>query len=223
MAKKHRFARTIENERAGAITPAEYSGLQAALDFFNKTLFAGRLPDNVFIVYTRKARSAGHFAANRYVGRACELVCSEISLNPDLFPNQTDKQICQTLVHEMVHLERETLGTAPSRGYHDRQFAELMKRVGLQPSSTGAVGGKETGQHMSDYPIPDGAFERAYEELQATGWRLNLESAHQPGPRAGPNSKTKFSCKCGQNAWGRPDLKISCTPCEIPMRPAEAS
>lgn len=33
-----------------------------------------------------------------------------------------------------------------------------MIGIGLHPSSTGLPGGKITGQHMSDYPVEDGAF-----------------------------------------------------------------
>ena len=30
--------------------------------------------------------------------------------------------------------------------------------------------------------------------------------------------KAKFTClNCGQNAWGKPDLAITCTPCRIVM------
>ena len=97
-----------------------------------------------------------------------------------------------------------------------------MKAVGLQPSSTGAVGGKETGQHMTHYVIPDGPFACAYAKLAATGWKLNLQSAQQPGRQNGTSSKTKFTClNCGQNAWGKPDLAIDCEPCKVRM-PAAA-
>jgi hypothetical protein len=90
---------------------------------------------------------------------------------------------------------------------------------GLQPSSTGMVGGKETGQRMSDYIIPGGPFTKAYARLAAKGWKLNLQSAHRPGPKGGINSKTKFTCSsCGQNAWGKPDLAILCKPCKVQMR-----
>ena len=43
------------------------------------------------------------------------------------------------------------------------EWSEKLKSAGLYPSSTGMVGGKETGQHMSDYVIPDGPFVRSYE------------------------------------------------------------
>jgi hypothetical protein len=99
-----------------------------------------------------------------------------------------------------------------------------MKAAGLQPSSTGMVGGKETGQKMLDYIIPGGPFTRVHGELAATGWRLNLQSAHRPGAKGGVNSKTKFTCAaCGQNAWGKPDLAIACIPCDQPMTPVVAA
>ena len=43
-----------------ALTPAEYSGLQAAYDHFNVALFDRALPD-VFMTYQRKSGSVGYF------------------------------------------------------------------------------------------------------------------------------------------------------------------
>ena len=93
-----------------------------------------------------------------------------------------------------------------------------MKMVGLQPSNTGAVGGRETGSQMSHYILAGGAFAKAFAKLAATGWKLNLQSAPQQGKQKGPNSKTKFTCpSCGCNAWGKPDLVIACIPCKAQM------
>jgi hypothetical protein len=203
------------------ITPVEYSGLQEAYDHFNKELFSGSLPD-VFIVYQRRAHSLGYFAHDRFSGRIDKYSAHELALNPDGFVGETDKQICSTLVHEQVHVWQHVHGKPASRGYHNRQWADAMKSIGLQPSSTGKPGGKEIGQGMSHYIRDGGEFSQSYDRLAATGWRLNLQSAHRPGPRGGVNSKTKFSCTvCGQNAWGKPDLEIACVRCEVVMRPAQ--
>ena len=56
----------------------------------------------------------------------------------------------------------------------------MIKMIGRQPSSTGAVGGKETAHRVTHYIIPDGPFTKAFAEPAATGWKLNLQSAHRP-------------------------------------------
>ena len=202
-----------KEDRPGAITPIEYSGLQEAFDHFNAALFEGSLPD-VFITYQRKAHSFGYFAADRFSGRIDKAGNHELALNPDGFINQTDQQVCQTLVHEMTHVWQHVHGKPAARGYHNKEWAAKMKSIGLQPSSTGMVDGKETGQKMMDYIIPDGAFTQTYATLAAASWKLNLQSAHRSGAKGGTNSKTKFTCSsCGQNAWGKLDLAILCMNC----------
>ena len=82
-----------------------------------------------------------------------------------------------------------------------------MKSIGLQPTSTGGVDGKETGARISDYVIPDGPFERAYEKLAANGWRLNLQSAPREGPKdraANEQDEIHLSHLCGYNVWAKP-------------------
>ena len=112
------------------------------------------------------------------------------------------------------------LASRRSDGYHNKEWAAKMESLGLQPSSTGAVGGKRTGQRVSHYIIPDGPFTKAFANLAATGWKLNLQSAHRPGATKGPNSKTKFTCSsCGQNAWGKLDLAILCMNCFAEQHP----
>lgn len=215
--KKVSILPPITQAPAMAVTPAEYSGIQTAFDFFNAELFDGALK-NVFITYQRRAHSAGHFAANRYADRSGDAQYHEISLNPDVFIGHTDEQNLQTVVHEMTHeWQREFGKDKPSRSYHNKEWAAKMISIGLMPSNTGAVGGKITGVHMSDYIIPDGPFTKAYKKLAASGWRLNLQSAIRLGPRAKPDgSKTKFTCKqCDQNSWGKPDLGVLCEYCLV--------
>jgi predicted SprT family Zn-dependent metalloprotease len=215
-----RKAKSLSYERKEAITPIEYGGLQQAYDHFNTTLFDAKLPD-VFITYQRRANSAGYFAPDRFSSRTEKSAQHELALNPDGFIGPSDQQIVQTLCHEMTHVWQQACGAPAARGYHNREWADKMKSIGLQPSSTGMVGGKEVGQHMSDYIIPDGPFVRSYEQLAKTGWRLNLQSAPHSNPTKAPKLKTKFSCEsCGQNAWGKPELKIICKPCGIQMRAA---
>jgi Tfp pilus assembly protein PilV len=205
--------------------------LQDAYDHFNAELFDGKLLD-VFITYQRKAHSAGYFSADRFSGRVGKFGKHELALNPDGFINHTDEQVVQTLVHEMTHVWQHVFGKPSARGYHNKEWAAKMKSIGLQPSSTGMVGGKEAGQRMSDYIIPGGPFTKAYARLAAKGWKLNLQSATardqkaestarrsspaRPAARmlgASPTSRSSASrarSKCASQNW-RLDRTISRT------------
>jgi hypothetical protein len=104
--KKNKTVSRITNVRSnsgGAFTPIEYGGLQDAFEHFSLALFDNALPD-VFITYQRKADSAGYSSPDRFSGRVGKFGKHELALNPDGFISQTDKQICQTLVHEMTHV-----------------------------------------------------------------------------------------------------------------------
>jgi hypothetical protein len=61
----------------------------------------------------------------------------------------------------MVHNWQHCFGKPSRNGYHNKEWAQKMDQIGLVPSSTGRPGGKRTGQKVSDYPKPGGAFERA--------------------------------------------------------------
>jgi hypothetical protein len=89
----------------------------------------------------------------------------------------------------MVHVWQAVFGKPSKGGYHNRQWAEQMKAIGLQPSATGVPGGKETGPQVSHYILADGRFARAYSALATTGWKLNLESACQGGQLNGGQPK----------------------------------
>jgi hypothetical protein len=85
----------------------------------------------------------------------------------------------------------------------------------LHPSSTGEPGGKETGQKVSHYIIPGGAYAQACAKLQATGFQLHWQSAPESKQaRTKKASKTKFTCPdCEQNAWAKAGALLICGEC----------
>jgi predicted SprT family Zn-dependent metalloprotease len=200
------------------ITSHEYAGLEGAYDWFNQRLFAGTLPP-CLITLQRKARSRGYFATDRFGHRReTQVVMDELALNPDTFQDRSDKDILSTLVHEMCHCWQRHCGTPSRTGYHNKEWAQTMVRVGLMPSDTGEPGGKETGQRVSHYILAGGPFDQAADALLATGFRLNWQSLALERQESKARSKTKFTCpSCGQNAWARPDASLVCGECEEPM------
>jgi hypothetical protein len=71
---------------------------------------------------------------------------------------------------------------------------------------------------MDHYIIKSGPFDESYEQLRATGWRLNWESTPTQGAAAKPKSKLKFTCpRCSQKVWGKPDTLVDCGHCTVRM------
>jgi predicted SprT family Zn-dependent metalloprotease/predicted RNA-binding Zn-ribbon protein involved in translation (DUF1610 family) len=204
--------------RQEPITPAQYRAFQDAYDFFNAELFAGTLPQ-VLVTLQRHANAKGYFSADRFTSRLSDTGAHELAMNPDYFTGRTDEDILSTLVHEMAHVWQQAYGKAPRSAYHDRQWAAKMKEIGLQPTTTGLPGGKETGQSVTHFIIPEGRYAKAYAKLKGTQFKLNWESS-PAGPRALAKkaSKTKFTCPdCGQNAWAKPDAALACYECSHNM------
>jgi len=200
-----------------SITVPQYSLFQTAYDFFNKTLFGSTLP-HVLVTLQRHARMAGYFAPERFNGRIVQTVAHELAMNPDIFTGNTDEEILSTLAHEMVHVWRETQDRPPRRCYHDKKWAAQMKQIGLQPSHTGKPGGRETGQSMTHYIIPNGPYAKAYTKLKASGFQLQWQSKRHAQAKTKAASKTKFTCpQCQQNAWAKPDAQLECAVCSQPM------
>lgn len=154
------------------IRPTEetYEAFQLAYDFFNERLFQSELP-GALITLQRVARSMGHFSPERFVNRG-KSKADEIALNPVYFATRPVEDTLSTLAHEMAHQWRDRSGEPGRRCYHDRKWADKMIQIGLHPSSTGRPGGKEVGEKMSHYIVPDGRFIRACKELLATSFGI---------------------------------------------------
>lgn len=202
-------------------TKRTYDDLTAAYDFFNKRLFHSKLP-RCLITMQRKNKAYGYFAGGRFGSVDGKEVTDEIALNPSHFKARTTEQSLSTLVHEMVHLWQHHYGKPSRSGYHNKEWAEKMTDVGLIPSDTGAPGGKETGQRVSHYLAPGGAFARACTALVEDGFVVPYVELWGEGEQATRRkkaaSKTKYTCpQCDLNAWAKPDALLLCGECAAEM------
>jgi predicted SprT family Zn-dependent metalloprotease len=204
-------------------TSKNYDDFSQAYDHFNEALFENRLPP-CLITLQRKAKAYGYFAGGRFGQRDGNEITDEIALNPSHFKERTVEEILSTLVHEMTHLEQHHEGKPSRTGYHNKEWANLMRAVGLIPSDTGAPGGKEIGQKVSHYVEPGGRFERACADLLDGGFTLAYVELwdEQAGKARAKKaaSKTKYTCPtCEANAWAKPETKLICGECEEVMKP----
>ena len=151
-------------------TDTAYAELQKAADHFNRELFGGVLPP-CLITMQREKKTFGYFSHERWADKGNKRT-DEIAMNPAMFAVVPLVEILQTMAHEQCHQWQRHFGN-PGRGrYHNKEFAEKMKEIGLMPSSTGRPGGKETGDHVADYPIEGGRFLQAVDSLLASGFQI---------------------------------------------------
>jgi predicted SprT family Zn-dependent metalloprotease len=204
---------------AVAPTALEYCGLDKAFSFYNHRLFDGSLPDCLITLSTRCRSARGYFCAQVFTARSGEGSIDEIALNPRTFRSRSDTDILSTLVHEMAHLWQQHFGRPGRRGYHNRQWADRMLRLGLVPSVTGEVGGRQTGERVTHYIQPSGPFDLLTQKLIAEGFAVHWESIETNRARqVGPVSKVKYACSaCGQNAWAKPQSDLICGKCHLPL------
>ncbi len=219
-------------------TTKQSAALQKAFDHFNKTLFMDALPHVVLTLSREKARRLGYFwcKAWRDTNDDKQRV-DEISLNPGHVRKDNIRKVLSTLVHEMVHLQQEYFGEQkPKRGYHNKEWSEMMELIGLIPSDTGKEGGKKTGQQMTHYIADGGRFDVACEALLSKKFIIPYgDATMMPAGSGGADgsggdteeggekeakrkSKSKFTCPgCECNAWGKEDLNLKCGECDMTM------
>jgi hypothetical protein len=205
-------------------TKKTYDALNTAYDLFNQRLFGARLPGCLFTMQ-RKSGALGFFDNRRFGTRDETQIIDEIALNPKHFKERTTKESLSTLLHEMVHQWQFHSGIPSPNGYHNKQWASMMKEVGLCPSRTSEQGGKETGQRVSHYIVPGGPFDLVCGELLRSGYDLVYieRGGDEKQRKAKTGGKTKYVClSCNLNAWAKPDVLIDCGVCKALMQPDQS-
>lgn len=132
------------------------------------------------------------------------------------------KGLASTLVHEMIHATQFRDGTIGNGNYHNADFRDRMRSVGLQTSQTGEPGGADIGTSMTHYIIEGGPFDWVMDAVIAVGFSFPIE-VNDPYPqpptikgkaasekRKDP-SKAKFFCpRCGQIARAKRTASLKC-------------
>ena len=223
-------------------TTAQFEAFEDAYKYFNKKLFDNELPP-VILNLSRKSKAMGFVAPFRWRkadDAAGKGTIHELSLNPEIL-SMSLIDVYSTLVHEQCHIWQYTYGKPSRNGYHNKEWASQMLLVGLIPSHTGKIGGRMSGQNMSDYPEKGGKFVKALEEMPdeyklpftsvegdfrnntavltsslAETTSMNgilMEFGEKEVPPKPKTSKNKYSCPCGNNVWGKLELHIICGEC----------
>lgn len=195
-----------------------YDVLRAAFNFFNRELFNNKLSDSLILLH-RHRHAFGYFCADRFARNGSKTTVHEIALNPSHIRERKAKDTFGTLAHEMVHQLQQEHGKPPKNAYHNKQWAAMMKEIGLYPSDTGKPGGHETGRYVSHYIVKEGKFDVAFTKFQVKhDLTLFGDIITASKKEKGKTSKFKFVCPhCGQNAWAKITASLICGECEKTM------
>jgi predicted SprT family Zn-dependent metalloprotease len=192
-------------------TAKQFLAYDALFAHFNNRLFGGKLRPCI-LNFSRAAKAYGFFAPERWSDG--EDKRHEISINPGTLKLRTPREVCSTLVHEMVHLWQADNGKPGKRGYHNQQWADMMVFVGLMPSDTGAPGGNPTGTRMTHYIIDGGAYDRAFAEI--AGATFPWTCIAEPKAASKARNKVAYECPgCGAKVWGKSNMRIQCIELDI--------
>ena len=207
--------------RAFCPSRPEYGEFEDAFEHYNRELFISEgdtLPP-CLITMERKAKPVGYFKPMGWHRNGRTLTTDEIALHADPLTRSVE-EVLSTLVHEMAHAWQHHFGKSSRAGYHNAEWSRRMVKLGLIPSDTGMEGGKRTGQRMTHYVEAGGNFAASTERLLATGWAIPYTTTYEPDAKTARKvkTKTKYSCpSCDVNVWGKPELEITCNPCDARM------
>lgn len=174
-----------------------------AYEYFNAEMFSNMLPICSITfgqVKSRKQNSTvrGIYEPSVFATNDGDetIIISNITINMPAI-NTSEKEILATLAHEMVHLWENEYGRPGKNGYHNRYWGESMKKIGLQPSSTGKPGGKEVGKQVSHYVIPNGLFDQVSTKfIEETGFSIDFEYLSSSQPKKESPKKYTYRCAC---------------------------
>jgi hypothetical protein len=211
-------------------TTESYGSLQAAYDYFNRILFNGTLQDCMIQFGENRPNTIGYFHAQQWELDGKGEKRHTIALTP-MYLRRGLRETLSTLVHEMAHLWQEDHGKASRNGYHNKEWGQKMKGLGLHPSNTGKPGGKETGQQMTHYIVDGGPFDLAFKKLPkgislawlgSRGIPILLGADDADSKEKKKKNKVKYECPdCEPCCWGKPELSIICGDCETQLESPE--
>lgn len=213
----------MKKQKIPTPTEEQFSALNGAYDYFNRTLFFGSLPGCI-LIFSRRADAHGYMSPNRWRKvKEKQPQTHEIALTYVTLYREPLK-VFSTLVHEMCHLWQFEYGNPSRGGYHNKEWAQKMLSIGLIPSHTGAPGGNQTGQKMTHYIERGGEYEKAFEKMPESFLLpfttvdsdiMALVGSLPTGTKPlKVKNKTKYTClSCDTNIWGRPGLSVICGDC----------
>jgi len=159
--------------------------MQQAYDWLNDELFIGTLPPVMLTLSRNNNIIGGYFTPSRWFNED-GLAIGEIAINANCLKASGIVRAMVVLLHEMLHLWQYSHGKPSRAGYHNQEWADKSKEIGLKPYT---LDGKETGQAVDTVLIPGGLAEKAIadmpEEFTVPWMTEPMDNPYPPGEGGG--------------------------------------
>jgi hypothetical protein len=166
-------------------------------DIFNRKFFEGQLPHPVISVEKARATNYGHFVYGRnYLG-----LKFNINLNRR-YLGRSEAELCETLLHEQLHLYQYKFGKPGKGNYHNKVFCTKAAEFGLQVE----LG---RGCHFGSPTDPFVSLLRKH----GVSFEPRVASPETSQPKQERQRLRRWSCKC-KSVWCGGNLKATCLTCE---------
>lgn len=227
-----------------------YEKIQKVIDEIDKRFFSGakkeKIPQLVFAI-NNKCRTCvvAYVQPDALYDKKTDTKLQYMGINPD-YLDRSLGEILSTVCHELCHVYEHAYIHIPRGGYHDKQWADMMKECGLEP-----VYNNSSKTSVSHKIIKDGIFEKfvadftekygedyfnivsySTEVMKRTRKELGIEdddeddspkpdNADKPIKKYNRN-KIKYVCSgCGMKVWGKSGLSIHCNECDEDLEEEE--
>jgi len=180
--------------------------------YTNKRLFAGTLPPAQ--IFLKSLRSSVCTFEGHVIDHVSGQRIDRINVNSRVLKRTPVAKLIISLIDAMISQKQFHYG-APGRGsYRNKERAALSKEIGLIPSDTAAMGGKDTGENVLFYYDVGSAVDDLIRELLSfefvITWeeRPKLEEEKKSGGK-----RYKYACPhddCIQNFYAGQKADFNC-------------
>lgn len=180
-----------------------------AYEHFNKELWDGKLSSPMLLL-TRDARIiGGHFAPNKWADDDGQKV-HEIAINANGMVDGDPISLLGILAHEMAHCWQQDFGSPTRNGYHNEEWAQEVRRIGLTIEGSG--------QKVHTEIEPGGLVEKAIASMPEAAvfpWMsaecVGGETPKPEAPKSKSGIRARYTCPiCGLNAWAKQGASLVC-------------
>lgn len=223
-------------------TPPTYrqaAALIAMFDYYNAELFNNELDRTAIILcWThRKSITGGFFCADKWTDEDGRKI-SELAINANLMRSTTLTTLHKIMAHEMVHALQHQRGTSGREGYHNADFCNICREIGLPPVNAKTNeevqpggGAPSCGNNVAE----DGAFLAAFRALpddavfpfesdpiegdgsdqdgDDDGGEGEGEGSDGPAEEKKPRRgvRSRYTCPvCGLRVWAKAGVRLMC-------------